>query len=359
MRAFRSVLLLSLLLSVAASAQAVAIKAGLHDAINPFQPGSLATAHLHVDSNKTNSNPTLPVEGLDLYFPSSAGSYDVVVFLGGLAGDVPVSMYSDMLRRVAAHGVIVVGVSTYQLPLADMLATKMLLVIGWVHQNMNQLMINSTTYAGVQADFSRGIVLSGHSAGGKIVTRFLEVQCSLVRALVLVNPVDGEDPWGILPGFVIHPPYPVNFTLPLLVLGEGLGPVVAQPGFPACAPAGRNFPRFYNGARPCKWMINATDFGHADLLDAVYVEFVQATKLCASNMNASLAQFSTYRQFIAGTIVSMTRGAIDSQCDAYNYIQSQSQFPAGINTLVDSDLTCSSYARNFGVACPAGVCNEL
>ena len=43
-----------------------------------------------------------------------------------------------------------------------------------------------------------------------------------VKSLLLMSPVDGADPYGIIDEYCINPGHRVNFTLPALVLTAGL-----------------------------------------------------------------------------------------------------------------------------------------
>jgi chlorophyllase len=154
-----------------------------------------------------------------------------------------------------------------------------------------------------------GFVLSAHSAGGKVITWMLEESCSNATAAVLLDPVDGEDPWGIIPSFAIHPPYPVNTTLPMLVVGSGLGPVPAAKLVPACTPRGMNFPRFYDAFQCPKWLLNATAFGHADFLDAEFRVLIKDAHICTVG-DGNEQVFELYQDFVAGTVIAFTQGTL-------------------------------------------------
>lgn len=49
------------------------------------------------------------------YFPQEAGTYPVVVFIGGLNGYILVELYETVLYRIASHGFIVFGID-YRFP---------------------------------------------------------------------------------------------------------------------------------------------------------------------------------------------------------------------------------------------------
>ena len=74
------------------------------------------------------------------------------------------------------------------------------------------------------AGFQRTTFLA-HSAGSHVAVSYLEGFCeqeTSIKSLILMSPVDGYDPFGIVDEFCIVPGQRVNFTLPALVLTAGL-----------------------------------------------------------------------------------------------------------------------------------------
>lgn len=67
---------------------------------------------------------------------------------------------------------------------------------------------------------------AGHSAGAHTVVALLKTEgCGAFKALVLLDPVDGADPMGIIPEYCITPGELLNFALPTLHLAAGFDPV--------------------------------------------------------------------------------------------------------------------------------------
>ena len=54
-----------------------------------------------------------------VYYPVSNGSYAPVLFVPGLFGVIYAEWYSDVFKRVASHGFIVIGVDTFWPVLSD------------------------------------------------------------------------------------------------------------------------------------------------------------------------------------------------------------------------------------------------
>lgn len=107
----------------------------------------------------------------------------------------------------------------------------------------------------------------GHSASGHTVTSYLTTKCSLIKSLVLLDPVDGFDPFGFIKDFITHPPNQLDFVVPTLLITTGYDSVPAIHGAPACAPANFSNARFYVCLPGPTWMLNFTQYGHADILD--------------------------------------------------------------------------------------------
>ena len=62
----------------------------------------------------------------------------------------------------------------------------------------------------------------GHSSGAHIVTQYLKDGCRDVKGQILMSPVDGLDPLGIVENYVITPGVPLNFDTPTLIMPTGL-----------------------------------------------------------------------------------------------------------------------------------------
>ncbi len=114
---------------------------------------------------------------------------------------------------------------------------------------------------------TNGITLMTHSAGGHVACIYLNNTCGLIKKLVLLDPVDGADPFGIDKSFIIHPPNKLPFQIPTLVLVSELSQVSALPPLPVCAPQSYSNIVFYNALTGPRWYMNVTKFGHGDFLD--------------------------------------------------------------------------------------------
>jgi len=238
---------------------------------DPYLPGSLNTKSFSVLAFEEKD---LPYHLL-VYSPSSPGVYAVAFFLGGLAGNIPGLAYSETLRHMASHGVVVISIDTLpSIPIFfQTMVENVRKVRKWAQVNINQR-LGEKVAEGVKADIEGHSALGCHSAGCKEMVKVADEDCNQVKGLFLLNPVDGLDPWGFVHEFVITPGQLLNYSSPTLILGAGLD---SEPGihigniFPACAPAELNSNRFWNATRCAKWLVNATDYGHGDFLDPFFL----------------------------------------------------------------------------------------
>jgi hypothetical protein len=76
----------------------------------------------------------------------------------------------------------------------------------------------------------------GHSAAGHITTEYLNSTCGNVKLHILLDPVDGIDPFGIKKDYIITPGKMLPYATPVLVLATELDHVRKDLIEPACAP---------------------------------------------------------------------------------------------------------------------------
>merc|ERR1712198_769698 len=69
------------------------------------------------------------------------------------------------------------------------------------------------------------------------------------------------------------------------------------------------------------WMVNATAFGHGDVLDDLYYEGLVATQFCSTDQSQDRV---TYRTFIAGEIWSFVSIVVHQDCQYQQFIQDPS-----------------------------------
>eukprot|EP00660_Eupelagonema_oceanica_P014871 gene14871-25090_t len=190
--------------------------------------------------------------------PDAAGSFPVVVFVTGGGGVAPGTSYSSVAAAIAGKGAVFVALSRLAAPAPNKDASLLGKAIPWLQQNLPA--------AGLKAAADWGkLALSGHSAGNHVFCSYLQSECGIAKAAVMIDPVDGYDPFGIEKIYCITPGQKTNFTVPALLLRTGLDPVVKA--MVACAPAKLSNQRFYDAWAGPIWEANATGYGHVDVND--------------------------------------------------------------------------------------------
>ena len=194
----------------------------------------------------------------------------VMMFASGFAGFMASTDYSTVLSSVAENtNTVVVGIDR-KFKLAPGLTvnyTNLAFTSGKVLEYID----NGSLMKDLQSNGFEGTldnenyIFGAHSAGNHLsVRRMVTFQhCSKFNSMVMIDPVDGEDPNGIIKEYVIHPPAKVNFNIPALHIMTGKDPQ----GKPSCAPAFMSNNRFYNAWNGPIYQINATDFGHMGVVD--------------------------------------------------------------------------------------------
>uniref|UniRef100_A0A2P2PNQ4 Chlorophyllase-1 n=1 Tax=Rhizophora mucronata TaxID=61149 RepID=A0A2P2PNQ4_RHIMU len=228
-----------------------------------FETGKLSTTYFGVASN----DPTSPPKPLLIVTPNIGGKYPVILFHHGTY--LHNNFYADLLHHVSSHGYIVVAPQFYELLLPSGLKELEFAaeVANWLSSSLQ-----STLPENVEANIDK-IALAGHSRGGKIIFALalgyaktsLEVNFS---AVIGVDPVEGTskhdrpEPQTLKAGSF-------NLSIPVAVIGTGLG---EQPRYflaPACAPKEVNHKEYFNKSRPPTGHFVTTDYGHMDMLNDV------------------------------------------------------------------------------------------
>ena len=322
----------------------LAFARGRSDRMQPssFGPGPYEVGKFDVGTKK---RPLLDGKWhLSVTFPTTPAStqvFPILLFVTGLAGQNAVSAYSTVLNHTASHGVVVVGVDQKNTATINYTNFAMTLegVLEFVGNGSLAEQLVENNVSGI-ANTSR-IVFGGHSAGNHILVRHLtSFGCGSdsgnmdAAGMVMIDPVDGADPFGIQNRFVIHPPALVNFIMPALHIRTGLDPKAAMPGMPACAPKKISNARFYNAWRGPIWQMNAVDMGHMDVQNEGGAGSMGRV-ICAHNPKATARE--QYRMTVAGATAAFVRGLmLDDLTSAVKMFDGQE--PALVNVTYKSDL---------------------
>jgi len=194
----------------------------------------------------------------DLYSPETAGSVPTMLYVTGGGGVAPGYSYSDLAEAMADKGMAVIVLSRPAAPAPKKDAELEKKALAWLEENVPTMGLKAT------ANFDE-LIVSGHSAGNHVFCEFLKTDCggSKAKAAVMMDPVDGYDPVGIIKNYCTTPGEKLPFDIPALLLRTGLDPVVKL-GV-ACAPDRISNQRFFDAWAGPIWMVNATKYGHLDV----------------------------------------------------------------------------------------------
>merc|ERR1739838_482449 len=315
---------------------------------DPFTPGPHPVKHQLYNRFLNNG---LNHE-LDVWAPASEGTFPVLYFMAGLGGIVPGVAYTTVMQHIASHGIAVLYPWALISNPGDNYEGEWLVEVqDWVEEHLVPRLQDDGWPAGFQLDHD-SLLLGGHSAGGHIAVGYLTHHCNKVKGSVLLSPVDGFDPFGLIPNFVITPGTYLNYDTPTLVLMAGLdntpGSHIIGDTTPSCAPDDLSNTRFYDAMPGQAWLVNNTQFGHGDLLDEFYYNAMTAIHFCGTDKSQDR---ELYRAVIAGTIVSFSAAVLDNQCEALQYIEDADMTPVDSTTITKSSVTGSAWSCNTESFC--------
>ena len=190
----------------------------------------------------------------------------------------------------------------------------------------------------------------GHSSGGHIEVEFLKHYCDLVKGQILFSPVDGVDPFGLIdeytitpgqvsavltkavvlsiPNIVEHPLHVCSSVCELRVAhadadggaGRAAGRPRGQP-HPRLRARGESYlaaqlpavvlsteyhlqglgnMRFYDAMPAMTWAVNATQYGHGDVINELYYQGLVVSRYISTLLKLVCLPAVTRRPSSAG-----------------------------------------------------------
>lgn len=324
---------------------------------------------------------------LDIYSPTTPGSYPILIFITGFAGLIPASSYGNMLTTIAEENVIVIGISKIQNIRPDRMATHLGHFLDWVilpGDGAARLFAEHPAVQGVIPNTSLLGLLS-HSAAGHSITQYLNGTCGVVKLIVMMDPVDGIDPWGQIKNYItrmrenesvlkvllclfLDPPTPLPFRTPALIISTGLGKFVPIPSFsfnreyftvdglpsskltPACAPNNISNDRWYRSLYGPTFFVNFTDFGHADNLDGLPA---QVSQFMCSTCKGTVCNFPQFKADEAKLITTFVHGIFTQNPDQIRLIENPNWF---LEMTLSHKYDLHNY--NYTTGGPGGFCTH-
>ncbi|UJR35499.1 hypothetical protein I4U23_028253 [Adineta vaga] len=289
---------------------------------------------------------------LDIYSPTTPGLYPVLIYLPGLAGLVPSTFYTTMVTAIAEQNVILVGISKIENIKPEKISVHMGEFLEWAmkpNDGIAHLFAEHKQVKQVLPNLERLGFLT-HSSAAHSLGQYMNTTCGPIKLIIMMNPVDGIDPFGIVQDFITHPPTPLPFRTPALIISAGLDNVSVGQKTPACAPNNISNDRWYRSLYGPTFLINITDYGHADNLDE---PFHEASKLMCTACKGSLCQFRQYKIDEATLITSFIRAIFERDLRQL-YIIKNPQFT--IQSHVSNKYDFHGYDYQYGG--PGGFCTH-
>jgi hypothetical protein len=264
------------------------------------------------------------------YAPEKEGTYPLILFVTGFSGMAPAFTYSNFVEQVAAKGYIVVGLDHLKAPNYPVQGADFHSIMEWANEGGLQTALDAQ---GVKAtvDISRTAVM-GQSAGNHVVGEGLKNGCSVAKALVMIDPVDGFDPFGVIQAQnLITPGEKLPFTIPSLLLDNELDPKSNNFLFPACAPAKLGAPRWFDATAGPVWNVNASKYGHVDCLNDLIIP--AGGLVCPTDGSTDK---KAYRKHLADTVALFLEGVLDDKPANFDDLEKESTF--GVEVTLRKDL---------------------
>ena len=142
--------------------------------------------------------------GLEIFSPTTSGSYPMMIFLTGLNGLAPMTAYTELLTTVAEQNIIVIAISKIGNIKPEKVAVHVGHFLDWVikpDDGAARLFAEQKAVEGVTPNTTRLGFLS-HSSAAHPLGQYLNGTCGPIKLIVMMNPVDGIDPWGRIDDFV-------------------------------------------------------------------------------------------------------------------------------------------------------------
>lgn len=148
-------------------------------------------------------DPTVRFE-LEIFSPTAPDSYPMVIFLTGLNGLAPAFAYTQLMTTIAEQNIIAIALAKIENIKPEKMADHLTHFLDWVikpDDGAARLFAEHREVKGVTPNTTRLAFLS-HSAAAHPLGQYLNGTCGPIKLIIMMNPVDGIDPWGKIDDFI-------------------------------------------------------------------------------------------------------------------------------------------------------------
>ncbi|KAM3373723.1 chlorophyllase type 0-like [Capsicum galapagoense] len=208
------------------------------------------------------------------------GKYPVLLFFHGFV--LKPIWYKSLLQHISSHRYIIVAPKLSSLISQSDEVKRAAKVTEWLGKGLISVLPEK-----VQPDLLK-LAVSGHSRGGKIAFALALLHGNSTpttlkfQALVGIDPVAGSSPSCLsAPKILKYIPQSFDQSIPVAVIGSGLGNQRAHCIFPPFGPNGVNHSEFFNESKPpCYYLVSKSGKGSKELLrkavGGIVVAFLEA-----------------------------------------------------------------------------------
>ncbi|WCJ21590.1 chlorophyllase 1 [Euphorbia peplus] len=304
------------------------------EAVSVFEKGAVKSTYYQLD--QLDIAHTSPPKPLLIVTPTVNGTYPVVLFLHGTC--LLNSYYTNLLQHISSHGYIIVAPQLYSclngvIPMLPISGPSELeyaaQIANWLPSGLETVLPQN-----VIGDLEK-LCVGGHSRGGKIAYAlalgYADTSLAVkISALVGLDPVEGtSENSPILPKVLAYEPDSLNLTIPVVVIGTGLGnEPVCWLVCPACAPNGMNHDNFFDESKAPAAHFVTSDYGHMDMLNDNINDVVGklTVSLCKSSEDPNK---DPMRKSVGGITVAFLDAYFEGKIGEYmNIVKQPSLAPA-------------------------------
>lgn len=249
--------------------------------------------------------------------------FPVVLFMTGYTGQIDAFKYDVILSGIARHGIIVVAVDQklgFTLTVDhSVLGEKLNKVLGYIKSTQTGGLLSDMRDRGFTNTIYLGgsrVIMAGHTSSVHTVLRNIENSgksngtCSQAGGVIMLSPLDGQDPLGFGGKFIITPGTQLPMAMPGLLISAERDSAFGTIKGIACVPDNRGNELFFEAWQGSIQLIDALRVGTLDVIDEAD-SVSRYEKFCAqTNSTEPEVDRLRYRVMVRGAIVSFIKGVV-------------------------------------------------